>query len=217
MNNVFQTVNRRGKTRKHVNTQRLFFDYLLAHKHVFNTLLQKFQTEEVVRDIQAKRQQLPGYDMSLQIKSSVVVNNNPSLYLEYSKENIRLYHLSIHLCPHCFDNQTNGLLHFKSNKHPKNRTTRKRNHTAQQQSYLLLHVFGRAEDPTIPYFSLGITNMNASKQELRHEASIIVDVFNSYFDPQNSKCIEKNSKQPIHKYTSYIYKQMKNSFQSSRG
>ena len=231
MNNVFQTVNSRGKTRKHVNTQRMFFKYLTTNKHMLNALLYRFdstrsvQGRGIVQDIQLKRQSL-GYDMSIHIESNIVFNHNPSVYIAYLKDNIRRYHFSIHLCPNCFIKTTNGVIHFKSNMYPqntkitqrtpRNTVTQKKNQPAQKQPYVILHVYGRPDDPEIPYFSLDMTkNKNVSYQPLLQEASVIVDVLNSYFDPQNPKFIGKNPNQPTHKYTSAIYNKMIHSIQQT--
>jgi hypothetical protein len=63
-----------------VNTHRVFFNHLLSKKHVLNELLDRFETQRIVQDIQQKRQQTPGLDMSMRVVS-VVEKKEQSIFI----------------------------------------------------------------------------------------------------------------------------------------
>jgi len=213
----FIEVGKSGKPITGVNTQLKIFKYLIQNKDIFNELLYRFDTQIVVQDIQNKRNQILGLDMNTIITSSVINNNNPSLYITYYKNNIQVFHMSFHLCPNCIDRKTNGLIHFKENKTntPKNKTRNKRkfNNSRVLKTGRIINILGRSNNANIPYFKFGKNSGTNIKNQYKKEAEIILNVLNEYFDRNSNLFLGNPVNHPEYKYTNSIYNRMVNSVQ----
>lgn len=173
MNDNWITVNRRGNAINNVHSQYKFFEML--KKPILNELLYRFNNNIIVNDINAIRNNNPYVDKSLVLTSRVSRGLNPSLFINYTKHGIQYFHFSIHLDVQQFNKKSNGVLHFKQNNTRKSRVTKIVNGNSINSIR----------------FRIGRAVGNNLDNNYNEEAQIVLDVLNSYFDPENPKYLGK--------------------------
>lgn len=207
----FEYVGPYGKTRKRVNTHRIFFNHILAKKQPFlQELLHRFETQRIVKDIQVKRQKYNTLDKNIRILSRISNDKNPSLYINYFIENKKVFHISIHLCPHVFQKRSNGLIHVIQNTNTvkQGQTTNKKLKTG-----CMIRINGHPTSTNAILFSIGNNLDKTLDIQYKKETDIIVDVLNAYFDPQNLLYLGRTMKQSTTQINN-LYKRIQTSMSS---
>ena len=213
----FEFVGSHGKTRKRVNTHRIFFNHLLAKKENFlHELLFRFQYQQIVKDIQAKRQKDNTLDKNIDIISRSTNEKNPSLYINYYSNNIKVFHISIHLCPHIFKKQSNGLIHAIQNNHTVKQihpTMKKQN--KKPRTGCIIQICGHPTSANTIVFSIGNMLNYTLNPIFQKEAAIVVDILNAYFDTQNPLYLGKTTKRSNSR-TDTVYKRIQTSVDTEK-
>ena len=164
------------KTRKNSRSQLLAYKCL--SKSQLGEIIDAFQTKnnqksEIVKRIENERAQIQGIDPSIQIEANFVTpkyKQDAGLYINYKKNNNKVMHYSLHLCPKEVENAL-GPKHFKQNER-----------TAQQRQARTIDVYPDPSDPNKVVFVLGEqygANMN---DPYKQEAEIVVKVLNEIWN-----------------------------------
>ena len=199
----FEFVGSHGNPRKRVNTQRIFFDHLLLKKPFLNELISRVSSQQIVNSIQAERQKDNTINRHIRISSRISKDiHNPSIYINYYLDNHRVFHVSIHLCPDCFDKHTNGPIHIIQN--------------IPTRRVRILRVNGHPMFANTITFSLENSSQQNLDPEYKKEAEIVVDVLNAYFDPQSPLYLGEATTTNLHPNTNRIYNRIRKSVSATK-
>jgi hypothetical protein len=183
--NHFKLVGQNGKNMKTINTQLVLLECLTDE--ILNPLLQKFESQQIVKDIYNMRKDHKNIQTHYDISANIVMKNKynkPSLYINYYKYNTKekVFHLSLHVCPST-TNSRQSFLHFKQNN-----ITRK---NIPKRSIRI----NRNNNNSI-VFSLNSPEKGGKNisPELIEEAKVVIKVLNSYFNKKLPSFIQNKNK-----------------------
>jgi transcription termination factor Rho len=191
------------KTRKNSRSQLLAYKCLT--KPQLGEIINAFQSNgnqksEVVKKLENERAQIQGIDPSIQIETKFVTpkeNQDAGLYINYKKNNNKVMHYSIHLCPKSIKNEL-GPKHFKQNKQ-----------TTPQTQARTIDVYPDPSDPNKVIFGLGDQVGENMNDPYKKEAEIVVKVLNEIW---NNKPNMQSQKQ-YHPNLNKVYTNMQTALQ----
>ena len=145
-----------------------------------------------VKRIRNKRRQDNRLDKSIYI-SSRISNNSSDIYVNYMKNNMRVMHFTIHMCPNNIYTP-NAPLHAKQN-------------SSKIKSGIILRVFQDETAPSKIRIELG-SDLGQTMDELyRQETQIIVESLNEFFN----EAAQNSSQQPLHRNAQKVYNNIQTS------
>jgi hypothetical protein len=190
------------KTRKNSKSQLLAYRCLT--KSQLGEIISAFQSNgnqksEVVKRIEEERIQLDGVDQSIQIETKFVTpkyNQDAGLYINYKKNNNKVMHYSLHLCPRNVET-TLGPKHFKQNLQ-----------TQGQKQARTVDVYPDPSDPNKVVFMLGDKVGENLNDPYKQEAEVVVKVLNEIWNKRPNN--QQSQTKQYHPGLNTVYANMQN-------
>jgi hypothetical protein len=201
-NRLIQNREMTKKTRKNSKSQLLAYRCLT--KSQLGEIISAFQSNgnqksEVVKRIEEERMQLGSVDQSIQIETKFVTpkyNQDAGLYINYKKNNNKVMHYSLHLCPKNVET-TLGPKHFKQNLQ-----------TTQQRQARTVVVYPDPSDPNRVVFVLGEQDGANMDDSYKQEAEVVVKVLNEIWNKRPNN--QQNQTKQYHPSLNTVYANMQN-------
>jgi hypothetical protein len=208
----FKFVGKNGKNMTTLNTQFTLLKCLTDD--MLNPLIRKFESNQIIQDIYNRRKDNKDIKNNYDISTNIVMENShkkPSLYINYYKDNIKVFHLSLHVCP-TVKHIKQSILHFKQNtiKHKNNEQNAPKRNAPKRR----IKITTNGETNSIK-FSLDKADKNTINisPDFLLEANVVIDVLNSYFYKKSPSFIQ-NKKMKTSKKVRHIKSEMNKSYKN---